>query len=585
MRPQSYSSAVRVYPPAMPCGLRTVLWGHSYIDQEAFGATDEVQNGYRLEGTIAWANMLMGKPMQIVAEIGRGGWLVDDMRAVWDTDVAPLKPQLVIVNLAHNDLKGYYAGNAGQQPNDSGKRRLDVLMRKFREWLTQQVPPSCRVVLLAETPPGRNPAGTYAFANRQQLGARFLQWNAFQRGLALEFPNVMYVPLDRVTLDPAEATITNKLGHYYDQTHPSIVGAYHRGKMLAKYLERVLPIHSDLLPTLHADAFTRSKMTTTTKPAFSGGVGTLLFGTGANEFNSGSTVFRHLDIGDYVTVRFLGATDRIYCGRYRVLSSSADGITIDAAGKPDTAATANHADVSNCAQYFCNPLFLTTTGGGTNAGGNVGTITGTLPLGATINNLPTGWTVNVSTATAHTQRDGSAGFGNWLTLTVDAPSTPGYFALRFIAGHNSGGYGAGYDVEGAMPGVVDGGTTFQAGCEVRIESSQANLGSVECWLQLVTQNQGGGGQTYRRGIEGLRDVAMDPKTSSYPFPAGEDMHLTMTTPEVRIVESPGSREQTSGYIEMQIHNNGSLTGQVIRIGRAGAWAVDRPIERIGISYT
>lgn len=570
------SGRLRASNPARTAGLRLVMWGHSYIDAESAGTSDAVQNVLRTIGTIGWANRLLGHPMTFVGDVGRGSWLIDDMVALWASDVVPLHPQIVISSLGHNDLKNLYAGNAGQAPNDPAKAQLPAMMAKYRAWLRAVAGQGALIVLLAETPAGVNAAG----ANINwpaQIGVRFVQWNKFLQGLAIEFSNVLYVPLDRVTMDPTSSTFLNRAGHYYDQTHPGTLGSYYRGKMLAEHLRRVLPIHADPLEFQHAHSFNKTKLTTVTnKPVFDGTSATFYLGAGANlKFSA----FRAIEVGDWVSVRFPGATDKFLCGRYLVTAATNDGFTVAAPGRtPGTAA--NHADVSNCTQHFINPIFVTTTGGQSNATGVVGTLTGTMPLGATLNNLPAGWSVAVDTATAHTLSDGSPGYGNWLTLTVSAPATPGTFDLRFVVGYNNTAFGASYDAE-RIGGVNH---ALQSGAEVLVVNSQANLGTVEVQTYVATQDGAGANLAFYKASDNYRDSSLEPQNSTYASPAGETMRLTCVTPELIINEDVATRCAQQIGLYVRIYSLGAMTDQVIRIGRVTCNVVDEPVERPGISW-
>lgn len=563
-------------PLASAGGLRLVMWGHSYIANEAAGTTDAVQNVLRTTGTIGWANRLLGHPMTFVGDVARGGWLIDDMIALWASDVLPLRPQIVISSLGHNDLKNLYAGNLGQQPNDTNKAQLPAMMAKYRNWLSSVAGQGILLVLLAETPAGLSAPGVN-INWPAQIGVRFAQWNAFLRGLAIEFPNVLYVPLDRVTMDPVNAAFLNRAGHYYDSTHPGTLGAYYRGKMLAEHLKRVLPIHADPLEFQHAHSFNKTKLTTVTnKPAFDGTSATFYLGVGANlKFGA----FRAIEVGDYITARFAGTTDKFLNGRYRVTAADDNGFTVAAPGRAVVTAT-NHADVSNCTQHFINPIFVTKTGGQTNAAGVVGTLTGTMPLGATLNNLPTGWTVAVDTDTAHTLPDGSPGYGNWLTLTVTAPATPGGFDIKFVVGYNNAAFGAGYDAER----LIGANQTTQAGMEVLIEASQANLGTVEVQQQVITQDGASANLFYGKASDNYRDASLEPQNTTYPSPAGETMRLTCVTPELTIAEDVATRCGQQATVNVYVRSLGALTNQVIRLGRVTFNTVDYPVERVGISW-
>ena len=559
-------------------GLKTVLFGHSYIDQESgrnSGGADSFDN-HKVTGTVQWANWLLGKPLQIVKEYGHGSWRLVDMFALYPDNVAPLNPQVLFVSLGHNDLKGLYAGDAGQEPDDDAGRQLPQMVAKMRAWLTDDVSPATTVFLLAETPPGKNPAGATVAANSKQLAVRFQQWNLAMRKFAIEFNNVVYVPLDRVTVDPTSTSMVNKDGHYWDQTHPSIVGAHARGAFLAPYIQRVLPIHCDDLPTSAADSWTETKLSTTGNPVFDGTSAVLTFSD--NEYTSTGTLYHYIEIGDLVSVRIAGSANRALCGRYEVIAADATTATISCPGVTGTATAV--AAVSASRQMLINPLMLTTTGGQQSPTGVVGAITAAsgTPLGVTIDNLPATYAITLTTE-AHTQRDGSDGFGNWLKLVITVSGSSGATACRitFPASSNLSSP-ATYDVERKIVKPC----TLAFGAEIRQESASGGYAGVsaECNINRYTISTDATLDTYR-AYDLYRVTADTPLTSEHPWPAA-DMTLTAMTPEVTLPATADTMAgKVNGYIHVYFIADGSVT---LKIARAGLYVIDEPLEQTLISF-
>ncbi|MCA9101303.1 MAG: SGNH/GDSL hydrolase family protein, partial [Planctomycetales bacterium] len=547
-------------------GVRTVLFGHSYIDQEAGGAStdgSDTFDNWSNTGTVQWANWLMGKPLQIVKEFGRGSRRVLDMLPRYRGEVAPLNPALVIVSIGHNDLKGLYAGGPDQQPADDRQRQVPYLVEMMRAWLRDDVAHNTTVVLLGESPPGKSPTGVTTGANKY-TSARFFRWNEALRRLAVEFNNVIYVPVERVVLDPADTTGVNVAGMFWDQVHPSITGAYKRGLMLKEHLERVVPVHCDILATSAADTFSNLKITTSAAPTFDGTSADLAF---TNTDNNG----RPVEIGDYVTVRIPGSDNRGLNGRYLVTDADDAGVTVATPGISGTA-TAN-ADVSTSTNLLINPLFLTTTGGQQAPTGVVGSIVGNVPLGVTINSLPATHTVTVSTS-AHTQRDGSAGFGNWMELDIVVAGSAGAastFEVRLPVS-NSSNYPATYDVERKL----NIGQTVQFGCEIRQESASGGWAGfyTDAYVHVVDLDTGANA-AYPKAFDVYRTTANTPLTSSHLFPV-DDMTLTTMTPEMTLpVEANRVVLAANGRVWVSFVGDGSVT---LKIARATFRVVDDPIE-------
>lgn len=372
-------------------GVRALLFGHSFIDNESVSGTS-VLEGWTATGTVAWANRLLGQPLQIIKEVGIGGYRLIDMISYWPTLAATLNPAIVFVSLGHNDLKGLYpSGNSSAQAlypqvgADAQQTQLPYLISKLYGWLSTVNPGVC-VVLMGESAPGQNPSGSAA-AIATNLAARYLQWNRALADAARRYNNVVYAPAHLATTDPTSTVSLNILGTYFDQVHPSITGSYARGKRLAEALRRILPVHADPLPTGAADTHSNTAITTSSAPSSDGATLTIPLSNGASIFN--------IQVGDVVQLQPTGTTaaDKALAGRYAILTATSTQVT--AACTTVATASAN-MKVSNSRQLFINPLFLTTTGGNAAGYSNSGTINGTLPLGVDVANLPANWTLTVS---------------------------------------------------------------------------------------------------------------------------------------------------------------------------------------------
>lgn len=551
-------------------GVRWGLFGHSFMDQETTSGTGTIES-YNAVGTVVWANALLGHPFQIVKCAGIGGYRLLDMLDMYDALVRPLALSGIFVSLGHNDLKGLYPsgnGTAGalypQLPADSQQTHVTYLAARLRVWL-KTVPPSQRVVLLGETPPGQNPAGASA-GTSTQLAVRFQQWNRMLRLMASEFGNVIYVPTDRPILLPASANGLNKTLTYFDQVHPSILGAYYRGKMLAAHMARFAPMHADPLPYSAADTHTAAVLTSSAAPSAASGTLTI-------PLTNGSATLKTIEVGDWINLALgagVTAADKSLVGRYQVLTATTTAITSACAV---TATGSTTMRLSNSRQLFINPLFLTTTGG--NAGGfsNLGTIVGTLPLGVDIINLPANWTATFSTE-AHTLADGTAGYGNWLKMVLDtgAAGAAGAFDLVFQMSQKSASPGT-YDVaRKAHYGVP-----YQAGVEYKQASAAAGYNGAELSLYVRTADiatETAGATVTATAF--LRDTTagLQPNDATAPWPL-DNMQIPMVTPEVTFESpAPGLNFMEIFQGRMKFRASGPNVTATIYLARCGGWSCD-----------
>ena len=559
-------------------GMRTVLFGHSYMAQETGGdpVLDKFDN-FQVLGTVVLANALMGCPMRIIKNVAAGGRRVLDMLPRYAKEVAPLRPKMVFVNIGHNDIKGLYSGFSDQiavGPSEQ-QRELEYLHGRITEWLRNDVAPTTTVVFMGETPPGADTAGTVSANNHINLSLRYEKWNRMLSNFctALGFNNVVYVPIDRATVDPTSLTMKNKAGHYYDTVHPGIAGAFARAKMLVKHLERLLPLHTDALPTWAGDSYTASKIALTARPVFDGsGTVQVLFDNA-----KGAVDWRKIEVGEWVTLMIPHSTNSTKGGRYKVIAADDTGATLEVPPSLTGVVTVDGSYISNCTQLLSNPLFLTTTGGQAVVSGVAGTITGDVPLNVDIANVPATHTVAVST-TPHTNRDGSAGYGNWMRLAITvagaAAGAASTFEVRFRAAATSP-VNAAYDNDRK----VTVGQTVRFGLEVKQESALGGFAGFSAEVQgNVTDPNGSSNAVTYKAIALYRDTNKVPLTTSHPWPA-EDMTLTLVTPEMAFEAGAdkASRIATNadGRLFVNFVGNGSVN---LYLGRVGVMCVDYPIE-------
>lgn len=386
--------------------LRTVLFGHSYIDQEC--ARYSFNRPMPLvRGTFMWANRLLDGKLSFVGERGIGGERVRDWIKRMQENIGALNPGIVIVSDPINDLKN--TTNPGYL-TDRRIVELPYLIEGYQQvidYITNNLEAYC--VILAATPP--NPAETVT------LGTRVALWNRWAMKAATNNRRVRYSPVNEPLINAASASglVTNAstgtaVG-YYDAIHPNIMAAYARGKVLANTLSRLpeVPEWTRLINTI-GEAMLNQTITVTSFVCNGDGTATVLLSNGS---------LSEIRTGDLCT--FWNDSALSLNGTYRVLAHSTTSITV-ACSKTGSVST-GVMKASACTQIFGNPLFLTTTGG-TKGGTGSARIVGNVPnlMSVFCDNASVGCTITLSTA-SHTDRSGNAdGFGNWLVLdcVVDA---------------------------------------------------------------------------------------------------------------------------------------------------------------------
>ena len=195
-----------------------------------------------------------------------------------------------------------------------------------------------------------------------------------------------------------------------------------------------------------------------------------------------------------------------------------------------------------------------------------------MPLGATSKALPAEYTVTVNYA-PHTQRDVSAGFGNWLVLDVVVSGASGasqFYIDFYMSGKTET---TGYDVERKLAF----GQAIKQSCEVRQESASGGYQGVQTQIFAQVQDKGGSSnQVYWKTSDIYRNIAATPVDENNPWPL-DDITFTSETPEMIITDNANTREISfaRGRVFCNFLGNGTVR---LRIGRMGLYVVDSPIE-------
>lgn len=402
-RPNLPDDYLQISAPSALGALRAVLVGHSYMDQEtqtySYNRPLEMLNG-----TVVWANVLLGRPWEIIKSHAIGGERLIDLAARIQFAVNE-NCDLYFWNIGINDLKNTVnAGNSRflgtPYPDDPNQTRLDYCISMADRLLSQLEETGRFIFVLPEMWPA-NGAGDQT----RHLAARTLQYNRFLAWRASKSARILYVPLDVVTMDPNSTAGNVRTGYYADFIHPSNIGAFERGKVLAKaikpYIKKI-----DRLPWNAIDTWSNLKIAGTALAA--NGDGTLR--VTLNNISGANTLIRK---GDSVALAVPSAGQTQWNGRYQVVAHTNTYIDVSCKIPGSFVGAVN---VSTATNMFDNPLFLTQTGGSV-SGGLVLT-SGTVPSGVVISGTAT-CSVVVNNTVAHTDLDGVAdGLGNWMDITI-----------------------------------------------------------------------------------------------------------------------------------------------------------------------
>lgn len=524
-------------------GLRAVYYGHSYIDEEDIRGSYCI-NGTLAHGTVTWANALLGKPFTVIKGAGVGGERIADIIQRYALHVAPYDPDIIFISIGHNDLNNYQLtgnqiGTGIPYATDATQTYLTSVTERFGT-LLDLIPRHVLVVLMAETQPGRTPAGVASPHTHKQLGSRFAAMNLVMQRMALSRKNVMYVPVDLPIMDAASGNFEVAIGMYKDNVHTSVIAAYKRGKMLAKYLERVIPraIAAPLASNV-GDAFQTQRLPFT---AISGN-GTNITVTMDNSAPGNHATIGRIKVGDMVNVQC--PTTAAYEGTYPCVAATTTSITLAGAATGTTAS----GYVCIGRQMLENPVFTTQTGGTKNA--NITLSSGALPGSYYLNTTAGAGIVSVAVSyIPHSDPDNLYSCGHWLELditTTDAAEV----ILQGTASDESGG---------PYRKRLHANEVFYAGCEAWVLGTIVNFKGLE--------------------MRALMDMASD--TISADFYRGpnytgtdgptEEHRITLATPETQVqVGAVG--------VTAQLYMRFSAAGSAkIRVARMSCYRVDDPVR-------
>lgn len=527
-------------------GLRAVLFGHSYADGEA--STGAVALcAFKATGSVVWANALMGWPLHIIAEAGIGGQSTTDVFPRYATDVAPHRPDIIFVELGHNDLKGYiWPGGA----SDTGglRTQLPYVVEQFDAWI-KTVPSHVLVVLLGENPPGLDPSSTGSVD--KYLSGRFRQLNAWFRSAISRYQNVIYIPTDEATIDPLSANGVNTVGEFYDYVHPGVIGAYHRGKLIKSYLQPLLLKVQSLLTNNVCDTFGNLRMTVTSVSQ-AGGLVRLLFD------NEGITGILSIAVGDKVTIQ--SPNDVSLNGKYTVATATTTYIEVAGA----YSGTPTGVTLSTSAQLFDNPLLATQTGGNNYGAGTINFSGGATDEPSNFELYPaTGetWTVSYEAYI----NDLGKQIGYWLVLTMNNASGGAHeSSLRVNVSNNS--------IGNTLYRRCPMGETYQFLLDVKIDSGSSGFAGVRSQLAAQYTVEGGAATVFLTGEALLREAAYQNEV----VPA-EAISMTLSTPETKMPIRDGEFiSSMTGRMHFKWTGNGTA---VVRLGRVTFLRIDDPQQR------
>lgn len=528
--------------PAAGNGLRTVLIGHSYLDQETDTYTYN-RPILNLHGTVVWMNFFLGWPLELVKSHAIGGERLIDLGDRLSAALAETA-DLAIWNIGINDLKetknpgnSRFTGKA--YVVDPNQRNLAYCIARATAQLKRIADRFGRVLILPETAPGNGAADQL-----KQLAARTAQYNRALQRLAAGDSRMLYVPLDRATWDPLSASagvINNGAANSYygDTIHPGPVGAFARGKFAASYVKNWIKA-IDRLPSNIFETYTNVRVQGTSLAAQADG-GTLR--VLCPNASSGLTLIRE---GDLVGLAVPSAGNTGWNGRWLCTAAASTYIDLACAVPGSYTGTIN---LSTAEQLFDNPLFASQTGGSFSGGG---TVTNALPAGVSIS-IPAGCTAT-PTYPVHTDLNGVAdGLGYWLDLDISLAANA-QMLIWFLC-HRS-------NVASAVYGRVQPGDVVQFGYDVEIVSCSGLYSSdfgmaVYYTPPSATQIQIPVFSIYRSGS----------LTAAHPNSPGRG---SVMTGEWRLPNS-GSVDTLDGQVTLTAGAAGATIR--LRIGRVGLWAL------------
>lgn len=402
-------------------GMRTVVFGHSYADQEADNASYGRPTNL-MRGTVNWANIFLNKALRVVYNGGVGGERITDWLDRFERDCAQYNPQIVIITDPINDLKntrnttqlGTFVRNNAVYPTDYLQSSLPTVISRYKELIQKIHDIGAVAVCMGVSPP--NPAESVP------LGARCAQFNAWLRRYSANNRNIIFAPVHLATVDPASTSGISLSGAYADSIHPSADNSFLRGRILARCLANLVPPYWDPLIYTIGDAMVNTTLTVANMVVSQGGCQMTLNNNSVG-YGDGQMV-GIVRVGDILTYNSQSVPD--LNGAYRINSAPVGTSAVLTGVKiSNTARGMNGSDATGGQEAYVsfqgidNPLFITTTGGSKSGAGSA-KISGNVPGNMSVTNDNNTDTPAVTlTTAAHTDSAGNAtGFGNWLIADV-----------------------------------------------------------------------------------------------------------------------------------------------------------------------
>lgn len=513
-------------------GLRTVLFGHSYADNEDVSGTYAL-NAFNSLGGFHWANALGGRRLNIVKGAGVGGERVRDVLQRYDVHVAPYAPDVICLAVGHNDLNAVVNGGNQLDTNipyvaDSKQSQLPYLMDGINS-LLDKIPGNVLVIITAETQPGPNQAGTKSSSCHKQLGQRFANLNRALSQLALSRKNVVFIPVDLVSINPSDTDVCTATGEYTDQVHPSTLASYKRGKMINAYLDRIFPPMYAPLPFSVGEVFLNQRLPFT---AISGD-GSAVTITMDNSAPGNHATIGRLKVGDKVVVQCPNDTT------WSFTSTITDATLTYIKVSSTVTGTTNTGHVCACPQMAENPVFTVQTGGSKHA--NITLSSGALPGGWSLQTQAGAGVVSVTvTYEAHTSADGFSSSGYWVVLDFTTTGSADIQLQQGVSDQSAGSYHRRFNI----------GDSIYSGCEVDISGTISNFNGVELRNYI--------GRSTTDVI--TADMYRGADTSPWPQSA---MRLTLMTPTAQI---PAAMTSVTPQLWMRFSAAGTAKVKIARFG-------------------
>lgn len=529
------------WPMPFATGLRTVLIGDSYLDREMDVSTD-LRTHNTSWGSVHWANVLMGSPLRLIKEAGIGGERVTDILSRVNL-IPQYAPQVIFVSCGINDLKN--TKNSGSSivtgvtyPTDASQRQLPYVIGKYDQLIAALSATGAIVFLMGITSPANGASDqSKQLAHRAMLLNRWLQYRAGKT------QGMYYLPVDRITYDPTNAS-GNVLANYYSDTiHPSITAAFKRGQLMAAQVKPVIQKYLvDRLPSNIVETYSNLNVPGTALTCD----GTTMTVTVGNS-SSGNQL---LQVGDKVVLAVPSVGNTSWNGVYTLLTASSTAVTMACTVAGSYTGTIN---MSAATQMYDNPLFTTQTGG-SNSG--AGTLTsGAVPSKVSVT-IPATSSV-IITYSAHTDIDGVAdGMGSWFELALTGSANADFYV--FFQCHRS-------LASSSFTGRFMNGDTIKACADLQLVSP---VGVYSCQFGLVLGYTNAAGTVVSSTLESLYRGTTN--TDAHPNIA---FRGAVETNEWKL-PSGGSSDATSIDGQLRVTFGAAGGTATIKVGRVGIMRVD-----------